>query len=115
MDRRSFLGVATVGLIPLHVIGSTMIEGVCKKGKPNEWCRYFAEDKENVPVCLKLAPKYRKIIDEEVAEFQKLGVKNLSVPLGDNCLGCAPPLSTAIESADIEGSYDLGNGWEVLK
>ena len=75
-----------MGLIPLNLLGKSFVNGVCKRGEPEEYCRYFSED--DSPACLKLT-EFRLEIDNQVELFLKTGSK-LQLPLGDNCSGCAP-------------------------
>jgi hypothetical protein len=69
----------------------------CRDGKV---CRYLGDEtKDGVlqEFCLKLHPEYRKIIDEEFAEWQAEQKRDLPyerlMPEGDNCAGVDPRMA----------------------
>ncbi len=82
-------------MVPLHLLGKSMIEGVCKSGRPSEHCRYYSEE-EGKAACLKLS-SWRQDIDKEVELFlREPAYDSYDLPTGDNCGGCEPPLSALL-------------------
>lgn len=95
MKKSDFFGVS-LGLVPLKILGPNFVKDICKGGKLKQHCRYYSEEIETGgPACLKLTD-HKKVIDDEVERFLKLVDDNHSMPVGDNCLGCAPPIGALL-------------------
>ncbi len=67
----------------LPVIPEAHIVGICKFGKKEQCCRYFAANASGY-VCAKKVPDVRVVID------QRFAAGTLSAR-GDNCSGLNPP------------------------